>query len=95
MPWVKTAATWYVSGVWLVDRRAAAYLAKLTARPRLLGKPKCPKASLPELEPDFELVQLSCALAELGVGRPFADAGQGPADGFRPACHDARADQRV
>src|SRR5580704_17169650 len=47
------------------------------------------------LEVGFELVQLSCSLTEPGVGRPFADAGQDPADGFGPASRGPRGDQRV
>src|SRR5580658_3055409 len=43
----------------------------------------------------FELVQLSRPLAEPRVGRPFADAGQDPADGFCPGGRAASGDQRV
>src|ERR1039458_2565868 len=41
------------------------------------------------------LVRRPPGLAALRVGRPFADAGQDPADGFRAAGRGARGDQRV
>jgi hypothetical protein len=41
--------------------------------------------SLQGSELGFEVVQLSCPLAEPRVRRAFPDAGQDPADGFRPA----------
>jgi len=43
----------------------------------------------------FELVQFACPFAELGVGRAFADAGYGPADGFCAVGRDARGNQHV
>src|SRR5580693_4977684 len=48
-----------------------------------------------DLEAGFESLDLLGVLAQLGVGGPLADAGQGPADGLRPVGREAGRDQRV
>ena len=47
------------------------------------------------LELGFEPFDLAGALAQLGIGRSFPDAGQGPAHRVGAAGGDTRADQRI
>jgi hypothetical protein len=61
----------------------------------LVKRPERQPAGLQGSEAGFELVQFSCPLGEPGVGGPFADAGQDPADGFCPAGRGAGGDQDV
>ena len=59
------------------------------------GAPERPGLELVFIARKPATTSFSCPLGEPGVGGPFADAGQDPADGFCPAGRGARGDQRV
>src|ERR1700733_4580472 len=60
-------------------------MAKRYSRPRQPSKLGRPALQPAASELGLELIHLACPLAELRVGRPLADTGQDPAEGFGAA----------